>query len=207
MFKQGDYVAINPAYSDVYEDAYELGFPYGVVNSVVNNGSIVMVVIEDVLITFSSSQLVPYNPNLTGGDRVIVGNRYGTVLGTMDEDYDYLIRFDDGDPSEYVPAYKVTQVRNLSEDLQRAIEAGDLSEELTFDIEVGDNVNHPSHYTSDPSGVECIEITRHRNFNIGNAIKYLWRNGLKNEDAQIEDLEKAIFYIRDEITRLQHEQA
>ena len=35
-----------------------------------------------------------------------------------------------------------------------------------------DPVNHPSHYTSDPSGIECIQITRHRNFNIGNAIKY-----------------------------------
>ena len=65
-----------------------------------------------------------------------------------------------------------------------------------------DVVNHPSHYTSDPSGVECIEITRHRNFNIGNAIKYLWRAGLKDELKQVEDLRKAIFYIEDEITRL-----
>ena len=71
-----------------------------------------------------------------------------------------------------------------------------------------DRVNHPKHYTSDPSGVECIEITRHRNFNIGNAIKYLWRNGLKDEadrtqrEKQIEDLEKAIWYINDEIHRL-----
>ena len=71
-----------------------------------------------------------------------------------------------------------------------------------------DNVNHPKHYTSDPSGVECIEITRHRNFNVGNAIKYLWRNGLKDEadktqrEKQIEDLEKAIWYINDEIHRL-----
>jgi len=64
-----------------------------------------------------------------------------------------------------------------------------------------DQVNHPVHYTSDPSGVECIEITRHRTFNIGNAIKYLWRAGLK-EDAQIQDLKKAIFYIEDEIKRL-----
>lgn len=71
-----------------------------------------------------------------------------------------------------------------------------------------DMVNHPPHYTSDPSGVECIEITRHRNFNVGNAIKYLWRAGLK-KDAElidntktIEDLRKAIFYIEDEIKRL-----
>lgn len=71
-----------------------------------------------------------------------------------------------------------------------------------------DNVNHPKHYTSDPSGVECIQITRHRNFNIGNAIKYLWRAGLKKDASledtqkQIEDLQKAIFYINDEIERL-----
>jgi hypothetical protein len=71
-----------------------------------------------------------------------------------------------------------------------------------FYIEV-DQVNHPRHYTSDPSGVECIEITRHRNFNIGNAFKYLWRAGIKDDLRQIEDLQKAIFYIDDEIKRLE----
>lgn len=71
-----------------------------------------------------------------------------------------------------------------------------------------DMVNHPKHYTSDPSGVEAIEITRHRNFNIGNAIKYLWRAGLKEDpgkdklEKQVEDLRKAVFYINDEIQRL-----
>ena len=65
-----------------------------------------------------------------------------------------------------------------------------------------DVVNQPPHYSSDPSGVECIQITRHRNFNIGNAIKYLWRAGLKDEAKTIEDLEKAVFYINDEINRL-----
>lgn len=69
-------------------------------------------------------------------------------------------------------------------------------------------VNHPKHYTSDPSGIECIDITRHRNFNIGNAIKYLWRAGLKEDkdrkliDKQVEDLNKAIWYLVDEIHRL-----
>jgi Protein of unknwon function (DUF3310) len=70
-----------------------------------------------------------------------------------------------------------------------------------------DVVNHPPHYTSDPSGVECIEITRHRNFNIGNAIKYLWRAGLKDSNKDIEDLKKAIFYINDEIKRLESSRA
>jgi hypothetical protein len=69
---------------------------------------------------------------------------------------------------------------------------------------VKDMVNHPPHYTSDPSGVECIQITRHRNFNVGNAIKYLWRAGMKDDAKQIEDLKKAIFYINDEINRLQN---
>ena len=66
-----------------------------------------------------------------------------------------------------------------------------------------DNVNHPKHYTSDPSGVECIEIARHRNFNIGNALKYLWRAGLKDGNSDIQDLQKAIWYIQDEIKRLE----
>ena len=67
-----------------------------------------------------------------------------------------------------------------------------------------DWVNNPVHYTSDPSGVECIEITRHRNFNVGNAIKYLWRAGLKDSSKTVEDLEKAMFYINDEIERLRN---
>lgn len=71
-----------------------------------------------------------------------------------------------------------------------------------------DQVNHPKHYTSDPSGIECIDITRHRNFNIGNAIKYLWRAGLKEDkdrkliDKQVEDLNKVVWYLVDEIHRL-----
>lgn len=65
-----------------------------------------------------------------------------------------------------------------------------------------DPVNHPSHYTSHPSGVEAIEITRHMGFNLGNAMKYLWRNGLKDGQPAVQDLEKAIWYIQDEIKRL-----
>ena len=62
---------------------------------------------------------------------------------------------------------------------------------------MGDSVKHPEHYTSHPSGIEAIEVTRHHNFDIGNAIKYLWRQGLKKDpdrsalDKQIEDLKKA----------------
>lgn len=68
-----------------------------------------------------------------------------------------------------------------------------------------DMVNHPSHYTQHPSGIECIQVTRDFNFCLGNAIKYIWRVGLdvvKHEDKQIEDLEKAVWYLNQEISRL-----
>ena len=68
-----------------------------------------------------------------------------------------------------------------------------------------DDVNHPTHYTKHPSGIECIEITEHMNFNCGNAVKYIWRADLK-EDA-IKDLKKAKWYIEREIMRrLKNEQ-
>jgi len=51
-----------------------------------------------------------------------------------------------------------------------------------------EKVNHPEHYCSHPSGIECIQVTEWCNFNIGNAIKYLWRCGLKDENTKIEDL-------------------
>jgi hypothetical protein len=64
---------------------------------------------------------------------------------------------------------------------------------------MSDNVNHPSHYTNHPSGVECIQITEHMGFCLGNAIKYIWRADLKGD--AIEDLEKAKWYIEREIKR------
>lgn len=68
-----------------------------------------------------------------------------------------------------------------------------------------DPVNHPKHYTSHPSGVECIDITRHLSFNIGNAIKYLWRIGQKEGEDAVTALEKARFYIEDQIKLIRKE--
>lgn len=62
-----------------------------------------------------------------------------------------------------------------------------------------DPVNHPPHYTSHPSGIECIQITEHMGFNLGNALKYIWRANLKNN--AIEDLEKAVWYIQRELAK------
>lgn len=64
-----------------------------------------------------------------------------------------------------------------------------------------DSVNHPRHYTSHPSGVECIAVTEHMNFCVGNAVKYLWRAGLKGD--ALEDLKKARWYIDREIKRIE----
>jgi hypothetical protein len=68
-----------------------------------------------------------------------------------------------------------------------------------------DNVNHPPHYNNSPAKcecgrrIECIDVTRHYPFNIGNAIKYLWRAELKGN--ALEDLKKAVWYIQDEIAK------
>lgn len=68
-----------------------------------------------------------------------------------------------------------------------------------------DAVDHPKHYTEHPSGVECIEIVRHMTFNVGNVFKYLWRAGLKDTAPSLEDHKKALWYLKDEIERLELE--
>lgn len=72
-----------------------------------------------------------------------------------------------------------------------------------------DMVQHPKHYAGNAKcklcqePIECIDVAQHHNFNIGNAFKYLWRAGLKDKDAIIQDYEKAIVYINFEIQRLE----
>lgn len=64
---------------------------------------------------------------------------------------------------------------------------------------MSDSVSNPKHYTSHPSGIECIQITEHMGFNLGNALKYIWRCDLKHD--AIEDLEKAKWYIDRELEK------
>ena len=63
-----------------------------------------------------------------------------------------------------------------------------------------DEVDNPKHYTRHPSGIECITVTEHMNFCLGNAMKYLWRAGQKGD--AVTDLKKARWYIDREIDRL-----
>lgn len=75
--------------------------------------------------------------------------------------------------------------------------------DITMDPSYSDHdpVNHPAHYTEHPSGVECIQITEHCNFCLGNAMKYIWRAGQKGD--AVEDLKKAQWYLEREISRIQ----
>ena len=70
---------------------------------------------------------------------------------------------------------------------------------------MNDPINHPKHYVSHASGIECIQITEHMSFNLGNAIKYLWRADEKG--APIDDLKKAAWYINREIEKRGKEQS
>lgn len=65
-----------------------------------------------------------------------------------------------------------------------------------------ETVNHPPHYNAHPSGVECITVVEWMNFNLGNAMKYIWRAGEKGNE--LEDLRKANWYLTREISRLQN---
>lgn len=65
---------------------------------------------------------------------------------------------------------------------------------------MSDNINHPKHYNNSPAHcecgrrIECIDITRHMGFNLGNAVKYIWRYADKNG---LEDLKKSAWYLND----------
>ena len=70
---------------------------------------------------------------------------------------------------------------------------------MTIEHTKNNNIEHPKHYTSHQSGIECIAVTRHMGFNLGNAVKHIWRADLKND--AIEDLKKAVWYLMDEIEK------
>lgn len=127
-----------------------------------------------------------YNKNKNG--KVNMGILGGTLVPQMTEylgKYATITRVD-----AYIPAVHID------------IDKGKYcwQEWMFEDKEVKKDAINPEHYKSHPSGVECIQITQHMNFCIGNAIKYLWRAGKKGD--AVEDLKKAKWYIDKEIERL-----
>lgn len=84
-------------------------------------------------------------------------------------------------------------------DRQQCVQCLELHDTAVAQPEKADTIN-PPHYRNHPSGIECIQITEHMGFNLGNAVKYLWRADLKH-DTPVEDLLKAIWYIKRELQR------
>nr|DAY62203.1 MAG TPA: nucelotide kinase [Caudoviricetes sp.] len=75
-----------------------------------------------------------------------------------------------------------------------------------------EQVSHPSHYAwlKDLCGVEPIEICQHFDFSVGNALKYIMRKGkvernLTEKQQRIQDLEKAIYYLKNEIDLMKND--
>ena len=110
---------------------------------------------------------------------------------------------------KYVAVLNIIPNKRKIQQYTGTMEYNEIQEDMAN--KTNDMVNHPKHYTSHPSGIECIEITRYYCFAIGSAIKYLWRAGLKQEqgmddkEKEIQDLEKAIWYINDRIKQLKGE--
>jgi hypothetical protein len=147
-------------------------------------------------------KLVPIeNPrNLKTGDIIVYTEHGETRISDFTIDKEYSIQ------GFYESKYGVVLVNDSNIKTQICNDL--VKDYFMLPVDEPDNVNHPEHYTSHPSGIECIEIARCYPFSIGNAIKYLWRAGLKKDASltdnqkEIEDLKKAIWYISDRIKQL-----
>lgn len=101
------------------------------------------------------------------------------------------------------------ELKRMDEELlaRRAVDEAELVQAIEDDINsrpsTVDNVNHPPHYTA--GGIETIDFieAKNLNYNRGNALKYLTRAGVKNGDTEIEDLQKSVWYLQREISKLQ----
>lgn len=118
-----------------------------------------------------------------------------------------------------VSAYPIDVIKLIFEEVltdEEWIHLSDLNYKIEKDVVEhmkSDKVNHPSHYLwlQNECGIEPLDICRHLDFDLGNACKYLLRagkkteEGMSNKEKEIEDLEKAIFYINDKINMLKNE--
>ena len=116
-------------------------------------------------------------------------------LQTCIADLEGINAFDSATKNESIVTRVLSRLKVIN-DLDQAEKA--INDSPYFNQE-GDPVNQPTHYNSHPSGIECIQITEHMNFNLGNAVKYIWRADLKNNATQ--DLQKAQWYIERELKK------
>lgn len=130
------------------------------------------------------------------GDRVVVVRDNHPVKGVTSYvgQRGEVIRVFDGQDFEVGVVLESRSIRHFDSSELEFEHIYDTLSSPAVEVDSGpeDAVNHPSHYTSHPSGVECIEITKHMGFLDGNAMKYLWRYSLKNG---VEDLYKCRQYL------------
>lgn len=150
-----------------------------------------------------------YNPReLKVGDVLIYHSYNGINLSTFTENKEYVVEgFYDHGYGIIITTDSglIDQVCNTNVERYFYLVIGEDSSDST------DSVNHPKHYSwlKDKCGIEVIDITRHLDFDLGNAIKYILRAGhkedasLTNTQKEIEDLKKAIFYINDRIAQIE----
>lgn len=127
----------------------------------------------------------------------------------MGKNKDRTIYFEDFDSTIDVDLLK-NKIRAISTEARENVARTNRAKQYMIDAIEESRVNHPSYYTwlKGLCGIEVIDITRHMDFDLGNAIKYILRQGRKGEEGMsssakaIEDLEKAVFYINDKIKML-----
>lgn len=108
------------------------------------------------------------------------------------------------DPSLPIEVYQKHEImRELSWAITDVANSETADHTLEVALPENDNVNHPAHYTA-YKDIEVIQLTEQMNFNRGNAVKYIARAGLKNKDAEVEDLRKAVWYLEREIARIEN---
>lgn len=107
--------------------------------------------------------------------------------------------------ARWMPYYFGDELKRIHEEIKRDV--------IAISNKEKEFVSHPSHYTwlKELCGVEPIDICRHFDFSVGNALKYLMRKGKVDGDKterekRVEDLKKAVFYLQDEIRRLKDEE-
>jgi len=128
--------------------------------------------------------------NVTG-NAVLKGNKYRVKSEALDVDITFV---SDGCMSE---RHDITKFGRLDQ----ADDVVVLGTYALYDLSViPNNVDHPDHYNKHPYGIEAIDVCQHMSFNLGNAVKYIWRADHKGNGKQ--DLEKALWYIKKEIERV-----
>ena len=102
-----------------------------------------------------------------------------------------------------------TDINKLKNDyISAVLESFGYSNVKESNTRMSDNVNHPSHYDGEDNPYEAIKVIEAWNlgFCLGNAVKYISRVGKKDKSKEVEDLEKAVWYLQREINKLKGEQ-